>query len=208
MIGNDVVDIALASKQSNWKRPGFLKKIFTIPEQSCIFNSDNPDVLAWLIWSMKESAYKIVVQQNHIRFFAPLRFECLIRNCVNNHYSGYVFFENFIFETSSEYFNMVIFTLARAANYFSSNLYFYEKIKFSNKYYNTQHKEVYLSIFKTLAKQKGKHLKHFSIKKDAIGIPEIYYSEEKSNISLSLSHHGRYGAYILTEPANCFLPPL
>jgi phosphopantetheinyl transferase (holo-ACP synthase) len=202
MIGNDVVDIALASKQSNWKRPGFLKKIFTINEQSCILNSNSPDMLVWLIWSMKESAYKIVVRQNHVRCFAPLRFECNIRNCVNNHYEGYVLFENSIFETSSEYFSGVIYTIAHAESYLPSDENIYEKIKFSNKYFNTQHKEVYLSIFKKLAKQKSKHLKHFSIKKDSSGVPEIYFDDQKSNLFISISHHGRYGAYILGEYAN------
>jgi lactate dehydrogenase-like 2-hydroxyacid dehydrogenase len=28
-IGNDIVDLALARKESNWKRPGYLNKIFT-----------------------------------------------------------------------------------------------------------------------------------------------------------------------------------
>jgi hypothetical protein len=33
MIGNDVVDLALAQKESNWKRKGFLNKLFTSVEQ-------------------------------------------------------------------------------------------------------------------------------------------------------------------------------
>ena len=33
MIGNDIVDLALAQKESNWKRKGFLDKIFTLQEQ-------------------------------------------------------------------------------------------------------------------------------------------------------------------------------
>jgi phosphopantetheinyl transferase (holo-ACP synthase) len=33
VIGNDIVDLALARKESNWKRPGYLNKIFTTKEQ-------------------------------------------------------------------------------------------------------------------------------------------------------------------------------
>ena len=33
MIGNDIVDLNLAERQSNWQRPGFLEKQFTIQEQ-------------------------------------------------------------------------------------------------------------------------------------------------------------------------------
>jgi hypothetical protein len=32
VIGNDIVDLALARKESNWKRPGYLNKIFTTKE--------------------------------------------------------------------------------------------------------------------------------------------------------------------------------
>ena len=33
MIGNDIVDLDLARKESNWKRKGFLDKIFSLQEQ-------------------------------------------------------------------------------------------------------------------------------------------------------------------------------
>ena len=36
MIGNDVVDLELAKKESNWQRRGFLSKIFTKNEQRLI----------------------------------------------------------------------------------------------------------------------------------------------------------------------------
>ena len=41
MIGNDLVDLKVASVESNWKRPRFLDKVFTIEEQQLIMNSKN-----------------------------------------------------------------------------------------------------------------------------------------------------------------------
>lgn len=76
MIGNDVVDLALARKESNWKRKGFLDKLFTPKEQSLIANSQNPETTVWNLWSRKEAAYKIYNRQTQIRAFIPLQLEC------------------------------------------------------------------------------------------------------------------------------------
>ena len=75
MIGNDVVDLALARKESNWQRKGFLAKLFTLQEQRDILTSDNPVITIWTKWSRKEAAYKIYNRQTGIRAFIPLLFE-------------------------------------------------------------------------------------------------------------------------------------
>lgn len=77
MIGNDIVDLALARKESNWKRSGFLDKIFTEKEQIFIFNSKNPEITVWNLWSRKEAAYKIINRQTQKRVFIPLQLECI-----------------------------------------------------------------------------------------------------------------------------------
>lgn len=80
MIGNDVIDLALASKQSNWRRTGFLQKIFTDDEQLLIENSTNPELLIWNLWSRKEAAYKIFNRETGIRSFMPKQLECIYTN--------------------------------------------------------------------------------------------------------------------------------
>lgn len=82
MIGNDVVDLALAQKESNWKRRGFLDKIFTKDEQLLISKSENPEVMVWNLWSRKEAAYKIYNRQTGIRGFIPLQLECFYENAI------------------------------------------------------------------------------------------------------------------------------
>ena len=56
MIGNDIIDLALARKESNWLRSGFLDKIFTLREKLLISNSQNPETTVWNLWSRKEAA--------------------------------------------------------------------------------------------------------------------------------------------------------
>lgn len=76
MIGNDVIDLVLARKESNWKRKGFLNKIFTQQEQGIIATAQNPEITLWSFWSRKEAAYKIYNRQTQIRAFIPIQLEC------------------------------------------------------------------------------------------------------------------------------------
>lgn len=78
MTGNDVVDIIQARKESNWQRRGFLDKLFTPSEQEIILKAKNPETMVWLLWSMKEAAYKIFNRCTAQRLFMPLRLECKI----------------------------------------------------------------------------------------------------------------------------------
>ena len=76
MIGNDIVDLSLAPKESNWKRKGFLDKIFTKNEQLLIIKSDNPENMVWNLWTRKEAAYKIFNRNTGVRIYNPIQFEC------------------------------------------------------------------------------------------------------------------------------------
>lgn len=75
MIGNDVIDLALAEQESNWQRKGFLDKLFTAEEQKLIHQSRYPTEMVWILWSRKEAVYKIIRQQNGTRGFYPLQIE-------------------------------------------------------------------------------------------------------------------------------------
>nr|WP_294785764.1 4'-phosphopantetheinyl transferase superfamily protein [uncultured Flavobacterium sp.] len=76
MIGNDVIDLAQTRIESNWQRKGFLEKIFTTEEQQFIQNHSEPEIMVWLLWSMKEAAYKIYNRQTKIREYIPKKLLC------------------------------------------------------------------------------------------------------------------------------------
>jgi len=80
MIGNDVIDLGLAQKESNWKRSGFLEKLFTKAEQQLILGNANPELMVWNLWSRKEAAYKIYNRETGVRAFMPLQLECFYEN--------------------------------------------------------------------------------------------------------------------------------
>jgi hypothetical protein len=76
--GNDIIDLKHTRHTTNWQRPGFLDKQFTATEQHYIFKSNHSFNTVWLFWSMKEAAYKCLVQHTKHRFFAPKKFNCKI----------------------------------------------------------------------------------------------------------------------------------
>lgn len=86
MIGNDVIDIKQSRKESNWQRKGFIAKLFTANEQLLIATATDPEIMVWLLWSMKEAAYKIYNRQTKIRQYIPKKLECTVdsekKNCI------------------------------------------------------------------------------------------------------------------------------
>ncbi len=111
MIGNDIVDLATAQKETNWKRKGFLDKIFTLQEQRFINLSENQEIEVWNLWSRKEAAYKIYNRESGIRKYNPLQFECFNLNLE----IGTVVFENQLFYTKTEITPEYIYTIAVVA---------------------------------------------------------------------------------------------
>ena len=83
MIGNDVVDLVLAQKESNWKRKGFLNKLFTSFEQELIQQASNQDEMVWILWSIKESVYKAYQRINYNEGFYPVKIKIIELNTQN-----------------------------------------------------------------------------------------------------------------------------
>ncbi|NML41967.1 4-phosphopantetheinyl transferase family protein [Chitinophaga sp. G-6-1-13] len=75
MIGNDVIDLELAAVESNWRRRGYLDKLFSPAEQQLIGQAADLDRMVWLLWSAKEAAYKIIHRDTRQRVYAPLKYE-------------------------------------------------------------------------------------------------------------------------------------
>jgi phosphopantetheinyl transferase (holo-ACP synthase) len=112
MIGNDLVDLQQADKDSNWGRKGFIEKVFTASEQFLINSATQPAQMVWLLWSMKEAAYKIHTRDSKMRSFAPTSIQC--NNLVLHEHtaSGVVFYEGDVYYTQTEINSNYIHTLA------------------------------------------------------------------------------------------------
>lgn len=108
MIGNDIVDLDSARKESNWKRKGFLDIIFSSKEQYLILNDSNPELMVWNLWSRKEAAYKIYNRITGIREYFPLQMQCHYENeCL-----GTVSVKGFVFYTQTQVTRDYVYTIA------------------------------------------------------------------------------------------------
>ncbi|OAB29534.1 Phosphopantetheinyl transferase (holo-ACP synthase) [Flavobacterium fryxellicola] len=110
MIGNDIVDLALAKKESNWQRNRFLDKIFTENEQLLIANATNPEMMVWNLWTRKEAAYKIYNRETGIRGYIPWQLDCFYEN----ENLGTVSCNGLTYHTQTQISNESIYTIAVA----------------------------------------------------------------------------------------------
>lgn len=142
MIGNDIVDRWACQRESNWKRKGWLDKLFSPSEQALIKDYSRPEIMVWLLWSMKEAAYKIYNRNTGDTCFTPARLECDSLAIAEDTASGMVFFKShdyyirsiivpdFIHSTASMKDNLALATIyinqVRSAgpNYPGGHIYF------------------------------------------------------------------------------------
>ena len=190
MIGNDIVDLKIASIESNWQRKGFLEKVFTIEEQDLILRSTNSFKMVWLLWSMKESAYKTHVQQYGGRFFAPKKLQCTLTSDT----TGTVKIQENKYSTESNINSDYIATSA-ISNCFDPVLV--DNFRLKNNSYRCQHNNCHSRLKKALGNKMNLPLKELSIKKNSNGVPKLFFKEKEQPIYFSISHHGNYGSNVI-----------
>lgn len=111
MIGNDVVDILQSRQESNWRRRGFVEKLFTAEEQLLIKQDSNPEIMIWLFWSMKEAAYKIYNRQTKRREFIPKKLICKVVSNNNDCITGEVSCGDNVYHTKTTILNDCMHTI-------------------------------------------------------------------------------------------------
>ncbi len=191
MIGNDIVDLKMAAFESNWKRPRFLDKVFSNEEQWLILNSENQSQMVWLLWSMKEAAYKIYVQQYGERIFNPKKLRCELVSKSE----GLVNFNGNQYVTKSEIDDDFINTLAYSEEPKTTIIH---RFKIEDTSYKTQSHTAKQKLLKSFSELKKVSIKYLEIKNDKNSVPRLFYNGNKQSDSFSIAHHGFYGAYAIS----------
>lgn len=101
MIGNDLIDLHQSRIESNWQRKGFIEKLFIDREQQLIKNYHDPEIMIWILWSMKEAAYKIYNRQTKIREYIPKKLSCSINKLDSFNLQGVVICNENIYYTKT-----------------------------------------------------------------------------------------------------------
>lgn len=187
MVGNDIIDIHEARSSSNWERPGFMQKIFTIKEQSIITTSTDPFKTVWRLWSMKESAYKVFIQAGGARFFNPTKIECSL----NSLESGQVKIATKTLKTATSINANYIFSTATFDNSNIDTCIF----KLPENNIKKQSHFMHEQLLSNFAEKYSLNLAELLLEKSATGVPTLHYRKKLLNTSISITHHGKYGAY-------------
>lgn len=187
MIGNDIVDLKQAAKDSNWNRSRFLDKVFTTHEQTIISSSVDHHQMVWLLWSMKEAAYKAYVREYKHVFFNPKRLECHLG--LNN--EGVVNVDEKRYVTNSVLTSEYIHSTAMKIKEESSEIHLF---KLSNCNLSAT---IRMKIKSYAALKYSKNVDVFEIKKSILGIPNAYVNNKQIFKALSITHHGDYGAFTI-----------
>jgi len=192
MVGNDIIDLKQAALDSNWQRKGFLSKVFTSKEIGYIQKTEHPFHMVWQLWSMKESAYKINMQQYKRRFFSPKKIECTLFDDLQD---GVVKIDTDYYVTFSTKNMAFIHTVAVLTNMSKAQSNYF---KMSDSSYKNQNQTCHSRLKDAVAQRLNIKKDSINIKKSILGIPKVYENEKPLDMVCSITHHGNYGAYAIS----------
>lgn len=187
MIGNDIIDLKLSLGQNNWKRPGYLNKLFSEQEQDRILRSEDPEGNTWLLWAMKESAYKAHQRRFELpRSFNPKAFRCRITEDKSAFVSGVVRIDGNSYITKAWISKEYIYCMASgsAARNFVQKIYF-------------KPTDLKSELIRAVSKQQKIPVEKIHLKKTSQFIPYLNFNNQKIFCNFSLTHHGSFSAFIL-----------
>lgn len=177
-----------------------MDKMFTAREQKFLRGKEKADLArwVWLMWSMKESAYKSYYKQFKKRYFVPKMFECYVLDeqpepdCLLGNVK--CLFQDY--STQSYVLDDCIHTVT----------FIYERqvihdycFPIKSPEYAVQADTVRRKLCKELAKLEGCDIADIEIRKDRLGIPQAFIEKQKSDFDVSMSHHGLFGAYAISH---------
>lgn len=173
MLGNDLIDLQLAQVQSDWKRKGYLSKLFNDDEQRAIALAQDPGLLVWMMWSMKEAAYKVHNRNSGIRRYEPLAYSCMLEMNGVSTAQGAVMKGNESFPCRSSVYQGMLHTVALGRGAVFGEV-------------KTVHMENQQDYRKAFGSQSG-----LVLAKCPKGLPMVYDPASGRTGPASVSHHGR-----------------
>ncbi|MFO8146690.1 MAG: 4'-phosphopantetheinyl transferase family protein [Bacteroidota bacterium] len=187
MIGNDIIDLRLSLNQNNWKRKGFLDKLFSEVEQDQILKSKDPELNIWVLWAMKESAYKAHQRRFELsRNFNPKAFRCEIIEDKTASVIGKVSIDGNSYLTKASISKEFIYCIATLSN--STN--------FVQKIY-CKPTDLKIELINAVSRQKNLPKEKISIKKTSQFIPFLISENQNLFCNFSMTHHGDFSAFIM-----------
>lgn len=174
IIGNDLIDLEIALDKPRRNNDRFLSKVFSDNEIKQIRLHSQPELAIWKIWSMKEAAYKAHQRLFHIPArLDPFTYECDLDNLsVSKNQNIYIIKS---VQDEDQIYSWIEF----------KNL---DHIKLP---YSTSYKSEFLKEFSI---RTGHDLQNIELRKNKLGIPELFLMNTGTSLPISITHHGRFAA--------------
>ena len=195
-IGNDIIDLDEASKH----RPQYYERL-----KSSSFTEDEwllqdlPDgnTGLWLLWSLKEATFKSLVQDDWDgRRFFPIDYRVTSLKQTTNDFIAEITFRDRLVRTITSIQKQFLHTVTKPENDLKTRS---DHFECPGDDYEHQSGEVRAQAVASLAAYLGQDRESIAIKKNDDQVPQFYVKGELlSSVDLSLSHHGRYGAYAMS----------
>jgi phosphopantetheinyl transferase (holo-ACP synthase) len=192
--GNDIVALGSINKQRTCE-PRFYSKILSVSEQVLYQQSEFTALpfehYVWLLWSVKESAFKYFKRNNQQLIFSPVKVNIVtINELLHQHYSGEVHFNSDKLFFNSAITSDWISTVVNNTDDFED---VYTEVQVID---DSSHHNQSISVRK-LALQKLNVFfpGELKLEKHLSGSPILIRDDEAINIPVSLAHDGHYVAY-------------
>lgn len=193
MIGNDIVDVQKAALESNWQRRRYLDKLFCREEQELILNSTDQNQMVWLLWSMKEAAYKIYFRERLERTYQPRKIICSNLFIDKESASGHIYYNNKSYYCRSILNKDFIHTSAVIQSTVFNNLLVFIG---SNR---LDHKGL-MNNYRNIINER--YPLGYRISKNRYNIPDLLNEYTGEKYPISISHHGRFLSAIFLSNNN------
>lgn len=196
MVGNDIVDLNLAQRNA-WRQKRFLDKVLVPSEQEALKNSSDPARLLWVLWSMKESAYKLHFRKRLKRALNPTRFTCFLEGDIEPGFEGElrgrVEVGEQVYRTNSKIFKNYVHTTATQNT--SRALMAIDEVTAESS--NEIRQKTIHNLVRSFSYANGLDSLQLNFIKDKNGLPFLTHEPTGHSHACSISHHGRYGAFAI-----------
>ena len=191
--GNDIVALGSINKQRTCE-PRFYSKILSVVEQQLYHQPELAALLfenyIWLLWSVKESAFKYLKRNNHQLVFSPVKINVLtVHAHPDQHYSG-----SLRFEQDNLFFRSIITNdwISTVVNEDDNFEYIFNDVQ-QIEHDDYQHQSAAVRKF-ALDKLNTFFEGEFKLEKSELSLPVLMRDGELVNTPVSLSHDGYFVA--------------
>jgi len=186
MIGDDVVD--LGDPDAGRMHPRFDRRVFHPDERALMARSVEPGRIRWLLWALKESAYKAARKDDPATVFSPVRFvvrveddaSAIVRVGARRFRAAVSAGDGYVHAVARQAGDAPAFTETAVARLAPGE--------------ESPHAAVRRLVRERLAPVFGVAPADLAVHREG-RIPVLWLHGERSDADLSLSHHGRFVSF-------------